>query len=260
MYAKNIQAMNAARKEFGPNWKEVAEIRKQVDGTWIVELKEVEREAELALQRGIREAFDEANAEANARLAAGEPMSQAEAALALNKLSPDIDHFERLWELVSKAIEGDLWLDSLTETRKEIDAAYNAGAISMAQFTALCAHSAKLQDDKTDADIAAQAAQAEALANAQQATEIRNGREWVRLSSVEKPVKRVWHIADEMVKAALESGQPAPRRKEIEAECVRRGIASGTARTQYQAWKKANDAALENAAKAAELSAKYNGK
>ena len=52
-----------------------------------------------------------------------------------------------------------------------------------------------------------------------------------RLSSIKSPVKRVWHIADSMPKAA---------RKDVIAECVAQGVASGTARTQYQAWFKAS--------------------
>lgn len=55
-----------------------------------------------------------------------------------------------------------------------------------------------------------------------------------RLSSIEKPVKRVWHIADSM---------PMASRKEVMAECVRQGVAYGTARTQYQAWFKASQEA-----------------
>lgn len=55
-----------------------------------------------------------------------------------------------------------------------------------------------------------------------------------RLSSVDKPVKRVWHIADSM---------PMASRKDVMAECVRQGVAYGTARTQYQAWFKASQEA-----------------
>lgn len=58
-----------------------------------------------------------------------------------------------------------------------------------------------------------------------------------RLSTCEKPTKAVWNIADEM-KAA----NPAITRKEVVAECIRRGVAPGTARTQFQAWFKANNA------------------
>lgn len=50
-------------------------------------------------------------------------------------------------------------------------------------------------------------------------------------STVERPTKAVWHIADEMFAA-----NPQVRRKDVIAECVRRGIAFYTARTQYQQW------------------------
>jgi len=51
--------------------------------------------------------------------------------------------------------------------------------------------------------------------------------EIVRESTVERPCKLVWHIADEMVGA---------RRKDVLAVCVARGVAFYTARTQYQLW------------------------
>lgn len=51
--------------------------------------------------------------------------------------------------------------------------------------------------------------------------------EIVRESTVERPCKLVWHIADEMVGA---------RRKDVLAACVARGVAFYTARTQYQLW------------------------
>ena len=53
----------------------------------------------------------------------------------------------------------------------------------------------------------------------------------VNVSTVERPTKAVWHIADEM-KAA----NPNVRRKDVIAECIKRGIANFTARTQYQRW------------------------
>lgn len=52
-------------------------------------------------------------------------------------------------------------------------------------------------------------------------------------STVEKPTKAVWAIADEMKMA-----NPHATRKEIVEECIRRGIAYYTARTQYQRWSK----------------------
>lgn len=115
-------------------------------------------------------------------------------------------------------------------------------------------------EDKT-AEIAAASAEADRLADQLQTNEqLPNGKVWVHKSSILKPTKQVWHIADEMVAAALAAGKPAPSRKEVQDECVRRGIASGTARTQYQAWKKANDDAAANSAAAAAASARFNQK
>jgi hypothetical protein len=53
-------------------------------------------------------------------------------------------------------------------------------------------------------------------------------------STVANPTKTVWAIADEM-KAA----NAAVTRRQVVDECVRRGIALYTARTQYQRWSKA---------------------
>ncbi|WP_242361892.1 hypothetical protein [Anaeromyxobacter sp. SG17] len=52
-------------------------------------------------------------------------------------------------------------------------------------------------------------------------------------STIEKPTKAVWTIADEMKKA-----DPAVTRKAIVDECMHRGIAYYTARTQAQLWSK----------------------
>lgn len=114
--------------------------------------------------------------------------------------------------------------------------------------------------DLTAAAMAEQQRAADAIANAQASEQqLPNGKVWIRKSSIEKPTKRVWHIADEMMDAATTASKPLPSRKEVQDECVRRGIASGTARTQYQAWKKARDEAAANASKAAELSKRFNG-
>ena len=53
----------------------------------------------------------------------------------------------------------------------------------------------------------------------------------VNVSTIERPTKAVWHIADEM-----KAKNPNVRRKDVIAECVARGIATFTARTQYQQW------------------------
>ncbi len=51
-------------------------------------------------------------------------------------------------------------------------------------------------------------------------------------STVEKPTKLVWSIADEVMKK-----NPKAKRADILAECDRRGVTYYTARTQYQLWK-----------------------
>ncbi len=56
----------------------------------------------------------------------------------------------------------------------------------------------------------------------------------VRESSIERPCKRVWHIADAMKDEA--GGLDKLRRKDVLARCVADGIAFYTARTQYQLW------------------------
>lgn len=70
---------------------------------------------------------------------------------------------------------------------------------------------------------------------------------WVHASSVLKPTKLVWVIADEMYAEAQNAGKPMPSRKEVQDECVRRGIASGTARTQFQHWFKVHNENPERA-------------
>lgn len=50
-------------------------------------------------------------------------------------------------------------------------------------------------------------------------------------STIEKPTRKVWEIADSM---------PGAKRKDIIAACVAQGIAFFTARTQYQKWMQAS--------------------
>lgn len=50
-------------------------------------------------------------------------------------------------------------------------------------------------------------------------------------STIERPCKRVWVIADDMLAA-----NPNVKRKEVLEACVKQGIAYYTARTQYQQW------------------------
>lgn len=55
--------------------------------------------------------------------------------------------------------------------------------------------------------------------------------EYKDVSTTERPCKRVWIIADEMV--AID---PQVRRKDVIDACVAAGVAFYTARTQYQLW------------------------
>lgn len=57
-----------------------------------------------------------------------------------------------------------------------------------------------------------------------------------RVSIAKLPTKLVWDIADRMTAAAAKENSPAPKRKAVIEECVKQGIAYGTARTQYQHW------------------------
>ena len=56
----------------------------------------------------------------------------------------------------------------------------------------------------------------------------------LRASEIERPCKRVWHIADEMMAAA--GGLDKLHRKDVLARCVAEKIAYYTARKQYQLW------------------------
>lgn len=71
---------------------------------------------------------------------------------------------------------------------------------------------------------------------------------WLHRSLVDSdlgPTKYVWAVADEMLGA-----NPKVTRKEVIAECERRGVAHWTARTQYQQWLTARRESERNAAEA----------
>lgn len=191
MFATYMQAMNAAKKQYGPAYKEAVDFEK-IDGQWSVQVKQIEQpiqnDVALTIER-----------EGEFRFPKGEDFEQIEA----QEIDPEAD-----------------------------DRAFVAAAQAEADRQAT-------QAQITDAPG-------------------KGKKEWVHVSTVEKPTKRVWAIADEMIAEAEEAGETKPTRAEIQDECVRRGIASGTARTQYQAWKKANDNDRVNAASAAAASAKFN--
>ncbi len=72
----------------------------------------------------------------------------------------------------------------------------------------------------------------------------------LRKSTIEKPTKRVWTLAEE-----YHAANPDAKRKDVIAHCVAQGIAFYTARTQYQAWRtacKASEITQAAAAAAAE--------
>lgn len=56
------------------------------------------------------------------------------------------------------------------------------------------------------------------------------------------PVCGVWAFAERAFTVARENEGTNPRRKDVVAACVEKGIAFYTARTQYQAWYKRTDA------------------
>lgn len=60
-------------------------------------------------------------------------------------------------------------------------------------------------------------------------------------STVEGPTKLVWFIAEE-----LHAANPSIKRSQVIAECVKRGIAFFTARTQYQQWMTATRESSKN--------------
>lgn len=219
-YATNMAAMNAARKQYGADWKKFVQVEK-LDGEWHATIR---------------------------------PLETQDAALSLSDEREGAFEFPTALSVAAGA--GKLSLIGSSQAEAQASAA----AFFASRGAAIKAEEVIVEDETEDeADYAEAAREAEAKANAQQTSEFKGKQEWVKFSSVPKPTKRVWHIADEMVRAALAAGKPIPSRKEVQDECVRRGIASGTARTQYQAWKKANDDTLANAKLAEELSAKLNG-
>jgi len=221
MFATNIAAMNAARKNFGKTWQEFAYVEK-VDGQFTVQHRA--------------------------------PMDRSAA-----------------WEALISPVEGAFSFPTLAST-SDVEMATNAenfkpqaahhGKNIAAFFASRPQNSADVDSDESeefDADLEQNLA--DKMANNAAFEDAVNGtkvKPWIHQSTIDKPVKAVWHVADEMIAQAAAAGEPRPSRKAVQDECVRRGIASGTARTQYQAWKKATDATLANMEAAAAASARFN--
>lgn len=64
--------------------------------------------------------------------------------------------------------------------------------------------------------------------------------EFVNKSSCENPVKKVWDLADLYLAEAKKQGLDKPKRGEVIAAAEAQGVATHTARTQYQHWYKAH--------------------
>lgn len=217
MFATNIAAMNAARKNFGKTWQEFAYVEK-VDGQFTVQHRA--------------------------------PIDRSAAWEAL--ISPVEGAFSFPTERSESAIRAQV----ASDMRAKMAAFFasrpqNSGSESEVESD---------ESEEFDADLAQDLA--DKMANNAAFEDAANGtkvvKPWIHQSTIDKPVKAVWHVADEMIAKAAAEGEPRPSRKMIQDECVRRGIASGTARTQYQAWKKANDATLANMEAAAIASARFN--
>lgn len=116
-------------------------------------------------------------------------------------------------------------------------------AESTSAFASALIHDAATAIEEFDED------ELERFADAQKAAESRANAAAVnsdplrpRMSTIPLPTKQVWNIADALVASARADAEKnatpyqAPKRKDVIAECVRQGVAYGTARTQYQHW------------------------
>ncbi len=95
---------------------------------------------------------------------------------------------------------------------------------TVTEFDAESAEALAQADEMEAGDVASLMAAADRQADAQVAN---SDSARPRMSTTPLPTKKVWTIADSM---------PDKKRKEVIEECVRQGIAYGTARTQYQHW------------------------
>lgn len=240
MFATNMAAMNAARKQFGKGWQAQVSIEKLGTKEFSVQVRQPVVASGIALhtEREGAFAFPTAKAIRDAIVADARNSTFIGSAKAFFNSRPAPELTPSQQESADYDEDGDEF--------------YNAES-----------ENAPINPDQLDADIAF--AQAQELAdkvanNAAMEGNLKSGKVWIRQSTILKPTKQVWHIADAMIAAARAAGSVLPTRKEVQDECVRRGIASGTARTQYQAWKKANDEARGNQEAAALASKRFNSK
>lgn len=205
-YAQKSSAVRAAKKAYGEDYMNHCTIKPNAEGFYI----ETEKVVTI-----------EPVAPSAPKLPAAIVEAQAAAA--------EVELEEKLVELESAA-------GAAIEALHKNDEAH--AALDEVNSDAGIAH---MEANETSPDFAALLAQGDKAANAA-AANLDPARP--RISTTELPTKKVWHVADEMMAAAKAAGQPAPKRKAVIEECVRRGIAYGTARTQYQHWfKTLNDSA-----------------
>lgn len=193
-YAQKSSAVRAAKKEFGEKWQEVAQVIEAAPGEWTYSmLPQAEINHNLAQSLKSEVALLESVAAHQA---------------APTETAPEVEEVH-----VAPTIEVPATPKLPFGDNKAI------GAEIAAQY-------ASEEDSEFDMDKGMAAADAQANATNVNESE---GADPLRprLSTAERPTKKVWHIADSM---------PGAKRKEVIEECVRQGIAYGTARTQYQHW------------------------
>lgn len=199
-HATHMAAMNAARKLFGKDWKATAHLEK-VDGQWYIQLIEKEATPEQ------REANIEANDEFLAKPA---PSIPALPAALTAPVTPDpAPALPVLPAFLAQAPQAPAEVPEF-KADEEVNSDNNI---------------AFMESQESSPDFAALNAAADAQANAAAVNDVTPLRP--RISTTEKPTKKVWVIADSM---------PGAKRKEVIEACVAQGIAYGTARTQYQHW------------------------
>lgn len=260
MFETNLAAINAARKQLGADWKEHASVEKLGHRQWTVQMKQP--------------AIDRSNAWESL-------IVPTEGAYAFpTSYSVEMLDSERRRQEIARAKAFFASRPAAEPLSEEEQAAFdaaqanadaaanNAESVSDADYLRLHQKCPKCGSDEVFLGYSEQIGNGlgkvidddrvggcHACDFAFDERGAKKSKVWVRQSTVDKPVKRVWAVADEMIAA-----DPNVTRKEVQAECVRRGIASGTARTQYQAWSTARKAAALNQAHADALSAKLNNK
>lgn len=249
-YATYMAAMNAARKELGKEWKQVATLEK-IDGQWYIQMIQkdqasIEKEVAVIEQLNAIEAEAKAKEEKKAELMANKPVHIPATPFTIPVAAP-------LAPIPSPALPA--FLQTPPPAAPEVpnieasamaqgDAAANAALVAPRLGHAICPNCgsdelytgfANEQGHVVDEDFIEGCHhcdwQVDTRKQPSVPTKVRP-----RLSIVALPTKLVWTIADEMVKAAAAAGKSSPKRKEVIEECVRRGVAYGTARTQYQHW------------------------